>query len=211
MGESMMFIMLILYSGIQLTMTMGIVTAAISIIYARFVLFNRCIRKVFEHHLISDGMKVASFRISQAIFELIDIHDKIMNEYELMSARFGLLAGLGYGIVWTYTLCASFTVYKMLFDDTFEFTNSIIFNIMWCIYLNFYVFSIMLECTLLNFEFRTSLKLLRKITKNSTINPRHLEQLEALANQIQKRPAIFTAGLFDFQWNFVFSVSSLLH
>jgi len=44
LGESITFILLTLYSGVQLALGMGFITSFIAAIYARFALFNDCIR-----------------------------------------------------------------------------------------------------------------------------------------------------------------------
>jgi len=132
-----------------------------------------------------------------------------MDEIDTINHHLGLRASIAYSIVWTYNLFSAFIGYKILFDDDFEFNKSTIFIILWCLYLNFYIASMMYGCTMMQSERCQMLKLLRMLIKKEK-NQLELAKLLAFCNQVQKRQVVLTSGLFDFDWKFVFSVSCLL-
>jgi len=162
-------------------------------------------RKVFKQQL--KGNTLYDNYNHKTVFALSEMHRKVADELDQVTSALGFQAGLGYGMVWIYSLFTVFSAYKMLFDDAFEFSNAIIFNSLWCIYLDMYMLSIMLGQTLLSFESYTTSRLLTKVVGQASRNRFHHAKLMAVCTQVRKRPASISSGLFDFNWGFVATVS----
>jgi len=129
-----------------------------------------------------------------------------MHTVDIVNTKLAFQASMVIGLVAIYSLFTFFTICKMLFDASFEFNKTVSFNILWCIYLNTYVLSIMLGSSLLSNEKQKALRYLR-ILVGRTKNQLHLAKLMALCSQIQKQQTTITSGLFDFDWKLVLSVN----
>jgi len=209
LGESITFIVLIVYSGVQVSMSMSFISSFSVVIYARMILFNDCIKQSFKHILNKEEAAPFNQQELTAIAALMDIHAAIINEVDNINGHLGLQCALGIGFTWMNSLFGSFTFLAIAFDRSFDINNSVIFNSLWCLYLNLYIISIMYGSTILHVENLKTMKLLTSIVKQ-TNNQFQLAKLLALCTQIQKRPATISSGLFDVNWKFGFTVNNFV-
>jgi len=198
LGECISFILVGFYSGVFLSMSMGTMTLFVTGIHVRITMINACIRQT-EHQFD----KVLAFK---KLSQLNDCYKLLIKEIDKVNSLMGLQTVLSYGLIYAYTLFTSFTVYKTLLDSE-AFSNQVIFNILFCSYLNFYSLSMIAGCSMCTTEYNKMVKLLNGITKRCT-NPAHKYILMSYAKEVRRNPPIFTCGLLDFNWILLFSVRS---
>jgi len=211
LGENPAFIIVCVYSGILLSLSIGSAASFIIGFYVRFVPINdfikyACTIPLTQRFLSNFYLRTKFHQSKEKLSTLLSLHEiysQMIDEVVATSFCFGSQAALSLVLIWIYTLFTSFTVYKALLDPE-AFNNQVIFNVLFCLYLDFYAICVFVACYLSTYEHRRSLQLLNR-TINATKSSRERRILMTFIDNVRKRPPIFTCGLFDFDLKLVAS------
>lgn len=195
------------YGGIYFMLITGLVVCIIQGIIIRM----QVVYKILESIMQDCNNVTAVVGISRRnddlkiIGTLIEIYSMVIKLQEALSICFGVQTMLQIGLLFLHTLLTNFIALKNLSIDGF-LSGSTIAGLIITSYYHLFLIAIIYACSQTEIEAKKTLKLINAIMKRSK-DARKVAKLLSFSFLIKRNPLKFSCGLFDFDWNFAYSVS----
>lgn len=220
---------LFFYSNIYFTTSVGSITSVVSGIYIRLLSISEFLTlklnsKNTKHKFIN-VQEVDKTSDSKVIEILAEIYQDLVEICDEVNICYGFQTMLGFGLIFFSTLFTNFTAYIDIVNDG-HLSSVTIYTMTFSVYFNFFLVSVILVCSLLEFEvcpqrnsrnltkfffFRLKSKNITKLLlglMKETKDPLALSMLLSFSWLVKNRSPTMSCGFFDFNWNLVYTIAA---
>lgn len=204
MDGSMIKSLLYFFSGFGFVIIVSAVVYFFGGIFVRIRNINANLKIMMNNSKVRDFSGKCG---SRKIASCVQVYGKLIDANRLLNQCFGVPGMLGFGILFFFTIFASFMVFKDI--TTYGHLEGVTAgSVVFSLYLQIYSLTLILICHVTGEESAETVKLcnsLMKVTKDDLM----IQTLISLSAMVNRNKPKYSCGLFDFDWKLIGGVSEI--